>query len=433
MIRIFDIKKKVDLNVVNNSLLEDYKNISSLNTSEIMKKYKTDKDGLFSDEVHSRIKQNGLNVVIRNDKKSWLYFLLLSFKDQFILILLFLAIINFLLGDKLGSLIIVIIAFISAFIRFFQDYKTYIFNRKLRDKIHSNAVVLRNKTEKIVNVERLVTGDVIKLNAGFIIPADIIIIESKDLFLNESVFTGESKPVEKKINSSNKIEDIFDIENICFMGSSVVSGSATAIVINTGPSTYLGNMSKEIDNKKEVTNFDIGMKHISKLLFYYMIVVCLFVLVIDGILKGNFREAILFALSAAVGITPSMLPMIVNVNLTRGSKVLASKKTLVKRIESIQNLGAIDILCTDKTGTLTEGNIILQKYINAYGEEDLSILDNVYLNSYFGTGMKNIIDKAIIVYSKKNNIDSIVKEYEKTDEIPFDYSRRKIYWRFPGL
>lgn len=260
----------------------------------------------------------------------------MSFKDEFIIILLFLSLINFLLGDTLGSLIIVVIGIISALIRFFQDYSVYKFNRKLKSKIYSTVNVLRNNEEKEVKVENVVIGDIIKLNAGTIIPADLRIIDSKDLFLNESVFTGESILVEKNNKVNNNAKEIFDINNICLMGTSVVSGRGEGIVINSGFNTYLGKVGKEVNTKKEVTNFDKGIKNITKLLIRYMVVVCLVVIVIDGIIKQNIGEALLFALSVAVGITPSMLPMILNVNLTKGSKSLANKKTLVKNIASFK-------------------------------------------------------------------------------------------------
>ena len=245
------------------------------------------------------------------------------------------------------------------------------------------------------------------------------------MFVNQSVFTGESVLIEKGVDKSIKNEQIFDINNICLMGTSVVSGRGTGVVVNTGFDTYLGKVGNEITIKKEVTNFDKGVKSISNLLIKYMVVVCLVVIVIDGIIKKNIAEALLFALSVAVGITPSMLPMILNVNLTKGSKSLAKKKTLVKKMEAIQNLGAIDILCTDKTGTLTENKIILQKYIDALGNENEAILEYAYLNSYYSTGIKNLVDRAIISYGVEHEIDKKIDKYEKIDEIPFDYTRKK--------
>ena len=310
-------------------------------------------------------------------------------------------------------------------IKFFQNYSTYKFDQTLKSKMFSTASVVRNQKEQNIRTENVVKGDIIHLNAGSIIPADVRIIENKDLFLNQSVFTGESAPIEKTSNFK-ETNEIFSLSNICLMGTSVISGNATAVVINTGFSTYLGSMGKQIDNKKEITNFEKGMNNITKLLIKYMIVVSIAVFIIYAFIRKDLLEAIMFSLSVAVGITPTMLPMIVNVNLTKGTKTLAKKKTLVKNIQSIQNLGAIDVLCTDKTGTLTEDKIVLQKYINVEGNEDLSILEYAFLNSYYGTGMKNLVDRAVIEYGIKHKINEQVINYEKIDEIPFDYVRKKM-------
>ena len=426
MIQLFEIKKKVkQMKNTDKELLEKYTETSKKNKEEILKEYNTKEEGLTQKEYEKRYEKNGPNIVVKNEKKSWLEFFIKSFNDKFIYILLLLAIIDFALSDKLGAGIIVGIAVVSAFIKFCQNYSTYKFNQKLKAQIYSSTNVVRSGKEKEVRVENIAIGDIIKLNAGSIIPADVILIESKDLFLNQSVFTGESVLVEKT-TTPNEPKGIFDINNICLMGSSVVSGSGTAVVIQTGFDTYLGRMSKEIDNKKEITNFEKGMNNITKLLIKYMVVVSIAVFVIYAFVRHNLMEALLFALSVAVGITPSMLPMIVNVNLTKGSKTLAKKKTLVKNIQSIQNLGAIDILCTDKTGTLTQDKITLQKYINVMGEEDLDILKYAYLNSYYGTGIKNLVDKAVIAYGNQHKIKQVLKEYEKVDEIPFDYTRKRM-------
>lgn len=428
MIQIFDIKKakaNKKINTNDKEILEEYIKISNTGNDKIFKQLDTTEAGITKKDGKNRLIRDGKNVVIKDDNKSPFYFLAMSFKDEFIIILLILAIINFFLGDKIGSIIIVIIAFISALIRFFQEYSVYKFNKKLKASIYSTVNVLRDNTSMEIKVEDVVVGDIVKLNAGTIIPADLKIIDCKDLFVNQSVFTGESVLIEKGVDTSIKNEQIFDINNICLMGTSVVSGRGTGVVVNTGFDTYLGKVGNEITIKKEVTNFDKGVKSISNLLIKYMVVVCLVVIVIDGIIKKNIAEALLFALSVAVGITPSMLPMILNVNLTKGSKSLAKKKTLVKKMEAIQNLGAIDILCTDKTGTLTENKIILQKYIDALGNENEAILEYAYLNSYYSTGIKNLVDRAIISYGVEHEIDKKIDKYEKIDEIPFDYTRKK--------
>ena len=424
MIQLFEIKKKIKKE--DNELLNKYSEISKKTGEEVLKEYNTSENGITENKATELLEKNGPNVVVKNEKKSRLYFLFNSFKDKFIIILIVLAIINYFLSDALSTYIILGIAVISALIRYFQDYSVYKFNQELKAKMYTTTNVVRSGKEKEIRVEKVVPGDIVHLSAGSMIPADIMLIDSKDLFVNQSVFTGESVPVEKVAQNTNDAKEIFSIPNICLMGSSVVSGRATGVVIDTGFTTYLGRMSKEVETKKEPTNFEKGMNNITKMLIRYMLVVSVAVFVIYGFIRKDWLEAILFALSVAVGITPSMLPMIVNVNLTRGTKVLAKKKTLVKNINSIQNLGAIDVLCTDKTGTLTEDKIVLQKYIDVNGNEDTSILEYAYLNSYFGTGMKNLVDRAIITYGNEKNVKEIVNDYTKIDEIPFDYTRKRM-------
>ena len=424
MIQLFEIKKKIKKE--DNELLNKYSEISKKTKEEVLKEYNTSENGITENKATELLEKNGPNVVVKNEKKSRLYFLFNSFKDKFIIILIVLAIINYFLSDALSTYIILGIAVISALIRYFQDYSVYKFNQELKAKMYTTTNVVRGEKEKEIRVEKVVPGDILHLSAGSMIPADLMLIDSKDLFVNQSVFTGESVPVEKVAQNTNDAKEIFSISNVCLMGSSVVSGRATGVVIDTGFTTYLGRMSKEVETKKEPTNFEKGMNNITKMLIRYMLVVSVAVFVIYGFIRKDWLEAILFALSVAVGITPSMLPMIVNVNLTRGTKVLAKKKTLVKNINSIQNLGAIDVLCTDKTGTLTEDKIVLQKYIDVNGNEDTSILEYAYLNSYFGTGMKNLVDRAIITYGNEKNVKEIVNDYTKIDEIPFDYTRKRM-------
>ena len=424
MIQLFEIKKKIKKE--DNELLNKYSEISRKTGEEVLEEYNTSENGITENKATELLEKNGPNVVVKNEKKSRLYFLFNSFKDKFIIILIVLAIINYFLSDALSTYIILGIAVISALIRYFQDYSVYKFNQELKAKMYTTTNVVRGGKEKEIRVEKVVPGDIVHLSAGSMIPADLMLIDSKDLFVNQSVFTGESVPVEKVAQSTNDAKEIFSISNVCLMGSSVVSGGATGVAIDTGFTTYLGRMSKEVETKKEPTNFEKGMNNITKMLIRYMIVVSVAVFVIYGFIRKDWLEAILFALSVAVGITPSMLPMIVNVNLTRGTKVLAKKKTLVKNINSIQNLGAIDVLCTDKTGTLTEDKIVLQKYIDVNGNEDTSILEYAYLNSYFGTGMKNLVDRAIIIYGNEKNVKEIVNDYTKIDEIPFDYTRKRM-------
>lgn len=417
---------KTNNNINNEEILKTYLELA---TSDINKNYidlNTKIEGLSIKEAKKRLNENGKNVTIKEEKRGPIYFFINSLKDEFVLILIFLSIINFLLGDKLGSMIIFAISIISAGVRFVQDYSIYKFNQKLKRSVISKCLVVRNNKELEINVTDVVVGDIVKLTAGSIIPADLKLIETKDLFINQSVYTGESILVEK-LNKYQDTDnpDLFNLSNIALMSTSVVSGLGTGLVIKTGLNTYLGKVGKKVKFCKNDTNFDKGIKSISHLLLKYMIIVCIFVVVVDGIIKQNFNEALLFALSVAVGITPSMLPMIVNVNLAKGSKRLAAKKTLVKNIASIQNLGSIDILCTDKTGTLTENRIVLQEYIDANGKANMNVLKYAYLNSTYSTGIKNLVDKAILNYGKLHGIDKKIEKYEKIDEIPFDYTRKR--------
>lgn len=409
----------------NNDYLEEYLKLAKCSKEELFSLYHTKEEGLSTKNAKELLELKGKNITIKNDKKSIFKILIDSFKDEFILILIFLSLINFLLKDSLGSIIILLIAFISASIRFIEDYSINEFNQKLKKKVTTKVTVIRNNTPTELNITEVVPGDIVKLNAGSIIPADIKIIESKDLFLNQANYTGESILVEKETSLDNNNPDLFNISNIALMSSNVVSGLGTGLVLKTGFDTYLGSVGSKIKFSKDNTNFTQGIKSISKLLIKYMVLVCLFVIIVDGLIKKNFSEALLFALSVAVGITPSMLPMIVNVNLSKGSKRLAKKDVLVKDITSIENLGSIDILCTDKTGTLTENKIVLEKYIDATGKESKNVLEYAYLNSTYSTGIKNLVDKAIITYGTKNKIEALTTRYEKIDEIPFDYTRKK--------
>ena len=401
-----------------------YYELSNMSKDEIMDLFGTSIDGLNKSQVNERLNLYGDNVPTDNKKKGPLYFIIDSFKDKFILILIVLSVINYFTGDTIGSIIILVITVISALISFVQNYSTYRFNVKLKEKIRIFTDVIREGKQKEIRQEKVVLGDIITLSAGSVVPADLYLIESKDLFINQSSFTGESVAVEKIALKKAKITDEeTNIKNICLMGSTVISGNALGVVVKTGLDTFMGKVNKKVSNIKDATSFEQGINHISTMLIRYMVVISLFVFFIYGFIRGNFQEALLFALSVAVGITPSMLPMIVNVNLTRGSKLLSKKKTLVKNIKSIQNLGSMDVLCTDKTGTLTKNNIVLQKYINLIGEDDDYVLKCAYINSELSTGFKNLVDKAINQYGKEHKID--ISNYTKIDEIPFDYTRKR--------
>ena len=400
------------------TLYKEYKEYVGKDKQYLLEKFNSKEIGLSSKEVLKRREENGKNIINEEKKKSIFTFLIDSFKDPFIYIL---AVINFLLGDRLGSLIIILLALTSSIIRLVQDYSAYKFDVKLKSKIYTVTTVIRQNVVKEIPTKDVVVGDIIELNAGSIIPSDAILLESKDLFVNQGVFTGESVPVEKKVSQNG--DSLLTMDRILLMNTSVVTGRGKAMVIKTGKNTYLGNISKSTLKNKTLTNFEIGMNAISKTLIQYMLVITVLVFILNSLIHHNILEAFFFAVSVAVGITPSMLPMIVNVNLSKGAKSLAKKDTLVKRSEAIENLGAIDVLCTDKTGTLTKGEIILTLSLDSDFKDSEDVLKYAYINSIYSTGIKNIVDKAIISYAKKRNIE--IDKYEKVDEIPFDYERRK--------
>ena len=401
----------------------DYIELSKKNKEEIMKLYKTSENGLNKEIADARLLQYGENIATNNKKKTPFHFIMEGFKDKFVLILIVLAVVDFITDDTLGAIIILCIGLISVIIRFFQDYSTYRFNERLKEQIKIFTDVISNGNPKEIRQEKVVYGDIITLSAGSVIPADLYLFESKDLFINQSSFTGESESVEKIAKINKDKTDPIEIDNICLMGCNVISGHGKGVVIKTGLDTFMGKMNIKDDESKNETTFDEGMNNITKLLIRCMIFICILVFIIYGMIRNDVSNALLFALSVAVGITPSMLPMIVNVNLTRGSKSLAKKNTLVKSIKSIQNLGSMDTLCTDKTGTLTKNNIELQKYVNVEGKDDDYVLKCAYINSYLSTGYKNIVDKAIIQYATNHNVD--ITDYKKIDEIPFDYMRKR--------
>ena len=420
--KVRNLKKAVK-SFSDKEILNEYNSLSELTSDELLKKLNTSDTGLTEEEATNRLNKNGHNIIKEEKIKKWYNFLIESCKDPFIYILAVLAIINLCLGDALGALIIAILAFISTTIRLVQDYSAYKFDQKLKSKIYTVANIVRNNQTKEIKTKNVVIGDIVELNAGAMIPADVLLLETNDLFVNQSVFTGESVPVEKKAQYQPS-DSVLNMPNICLMNSSVVSGSAKAVVISTGKNTYIGQMSQTMQQTPPLSNFQIGMKAVSKTLITYMVVITIAVFILNSLLHHNIMDALFFAISVAVGITPGMLPMIVNVNLSKGTKTLAKKRTLVKHIEAIENLGAIDILCTDKTGTLTQNQITLQYYRNIAGNEDETILKYAYLNSYYSTGIKNIIDRAILSYATKHDIQNKVKNYKKIDEIPFDYNRR---------
>lgn len=396
--------------------------------------------GLDSSEVEKRREVYGVNEIVHEKKKSPVLLFIKAFINPFIGILTVLALVSLVIDvimappqekEWSGVIIIAVMVFLSVIIRFWQEQKSGKATDVLMRMVKNTCTVVRNNGVEEIDNRELVPGDIVNLSAGDMIPADLRIIRSKDFFVSQSSLTGESEPVEKRAvltDSGVKSESVVDLDNICFMGSTVISGSASGIVIETGSHTYLGTVARSITGIRVDTAFDKGISKVSFLLIRFMLIMVPFVFLVNGLTKGDWFDAFIFAISVAVGLTPEMLPMIVTVNLSKGALSMAKKKTIVKNLNAIQNFGAMDILCTDKTGTITCDNIVLEKYINADGsiDKDKRILKHAYFNSYFQTGLKNLMDKAILSHVKELHLEHLADNYTKIDEIPFDFNRRRM-------
>lgn len=397
--------------------------------------------GLTVEEVEKRQSLYGKNEIVHERKKKPLIMLAKAFVNPFVGVLTVLVAISFVMdvwmadpADREWTSIIIVTTMIvlSAILRFCQEWKANRSSEALQKMVTNTCYVKRvGFHDGEISNEELVPGDVVMLSAGDMIPADIRIIESKDLFISQSSLTGESDSIEKFPNLSvgcSEKSSIVDLDNICFMGSNVVSGYAKGIVFQTGNNTYLGTIAKSVAGHRAATAFDKGITKVSLLLIRFMLIMVPIVFMVNGITKGDWMEAFIFAISVAVGLTPEMLPMIVTANLSKGAMVMSRKKTIVKDLNAIQNFGAMNILCTDKTGTLTQDHIVLERHVNVDGTEDKAnrILRHAYFNSYFQTGLKNLMDRAILSHVKELGLESLSGSYKKVDEIPFDFTRRRM-------
>ncbi|WP_418877536.1 magnesium-translocating P-type ATPase [Xylanibacter rarus] len=414
---------------------------SELPMSSVFSYFQTAPQGLSNEEVEKRQSLYGRNEVEHEKKMHPLTMLIKAFINPFIGVLTALIIISYIIDvyiaapeekDFTSIIIIASMVILSTILRFWQEYKASVSSEALQKMVTNTCTAKRDDgTEHEIGISSLVPGDIVKLAAGDMIPADIRIIETKDLFVSQGTLTGESEAIEKRAEASggdSRGRSIVELENICFMGSNVVSGSATGIVVSTGNNTYLGTIARSIAGHRASTAFDKGIAKVSMLLIRFMLIMVPFVFLVNGLTKGEWLDAFLFAVSVAVGLTPEMLPMIVTVNLSKGAVAMSRKKTIVKDLNAIQNFGAMNILCTDKTGTLTCDQIVLEKYINADGTSDNSrrILRHAYFNSFFQTGLKNLMDKAILSHVRELEMESVRESYKKVDEIPFDFIRRRM-------
>ncbi|WP_305927668.1 magnesium-translocating P-type ATPase [Bacillus mycoides] len=412
--------------------------------------FKTSSHGLSQEEATKRLEVYGENKVIYQKRIKWYITLFNSFRSPFISLLIILGMLSFLTNDIKGTIIVGIMVAVSVLIRFIQEIRSQKSIEKLKNLVYEKVTVLRggdvlykeNKRAVLeesgkvqVALENLVPGDIIELSAGNIVPADVRIISSENLLVNQSSLTGEALPIVKtnqyfhmyKKRKIRKIQNLIELENLCFMGTHIISGTAKAIVVGTGTDTYFGSIAKNQFklNKKSDSRFDKGVSKVSWLLIKFMIIMTPIVMMIHGVINGNWYEAFLFALAVAIGLTPEMLPMIVTANLAKGSINMSKKKVLVKQLSSIHNLGAMDILCTDKTGTLTEDKMDLVRHTDTNGEKSDKVLKLAYLNSYFHTAYKNEIDLSVMRYVRDCS-EYDISQYSKIDECPFDFNRRRI-------
>lgn len=432
------MKNKKQQNNTFSVINEKLRQYAEITVEQLFSILNTHKNGISGEQVAERQLEYGLNEISHDRPDSFFKRLYKAFISPFTVVLLILAIISFIMdfvlaspGDKsLRTVIIIsIMVTISGLLRFIEEAKSNNAAEQLKRMVRTSVTVERIDHGKIeIPLEQLVPGDILYLAAGDMVPADIRIIASKDLFISQSVLTGESEPVEKyeSIQKDNTNNAPTELANLCFMGSNVVSGSAVAVVLFTGNQTSLGSIAKSISGYRPPTSFDKGIKSVSWLLIRLVACMAPIVLIVNGLSKGNWVEAIMFALSVAVGLTPEMLPMIVTTNLAKGAVSMAKRKTVVKHLSSIQNFGAMDILCTDKTGTLTQDKIILEQHLDILGNEDLRVLRHAYMNSYYQTGLKNLMDVAILEHANEDGFIELESRYTKVDEIPFDFSRRRM-------
>ena len=421
-----DSKENVDV-------LKMYGEDSTTQRDEFLKKHNLNEKGLTSKQAEINIKKFGLNETKKAKPKKWYNYLLQSLLTPFNCILIGISIILIYTDIYLAIepsyaniIVIAILVTASTLLDFFESYRSNKAAEKLREIVETTTTVIRDNKEINIPVKNVTLGDIVLLSAGSIIPADLRIIESKDLYVGQASLTGESDNIKKTVeleNNQEELDSISDFDNICFMGTNVVSGSAKGVVIKIGDSTYFGEIANTVTSGKEKTAFQKGIESISKLLIRIMIFMIPIVFLIN-VEKHDIILAFTFAVAIAICITPLLLPVILSSSLSKGAVRMSKKKTIVKKLDSIQNFGAMNIFCTDKTGTLTEDKIVLEKYLNVNGEEDFNILKYAFLNAYLQTGLKSNIDEAVVAKAKTIGIENSVEEYKKIDEIPFDFSRR---------
>jgi Mg2+-importing ATPase len=406
--------------------------ISRLQPDEACAKLASTLEGLSETEADVRLKKFGPNIVARERKATILEELWGRARNPLNALLLTLATTSYFLGDVRAAVVIAVMVILAITTAFVQEHRSNEAAAQLRAMVHTTASVRRNPSRSEdpfseIPIERLVPGDVVRLSAGDMIPGDLRLLEAKDLFINQSALTGESMPAERHAPACDGgSEDAFALPNLCFMGANVVSGYGTGVIVQTGSKTFFGQLAHEIAGRRVPTAFDQGINKFTWLMIRFILVMVPAVFLINGLTKHDWLEALLFAVAVAVGLTPEMLPMIVTVNLAKGAMAMSRKKVIVKRLNAIQNFGAMDVLCTDKTGTLTQDRIILKRHLDIQGRDSDQVLQYAFLNSHFQSGLRNLLDKAVLAHVELEQTLKIGSGYSKLDEIPFDFSRRRL-------
>lgn len=421
-------KEDVDINKM-------YTSESKISKDEFIQKYRIKENGITNEEAEAKLQKLGPNEIRQAKPKKWYNYFWESLVTPFNCILIGIALIltytDVILQETPSYANIIVIAILviaSTLLDFFEEFRSNKAAEKLKKMVETKTTVIRNGQKLDIPIKNVVIGDTVVLSAGSMIPADLRVIEAKDLYVGQSSLTGESDSVKKTVELEDKedeIDNISDFDNICFMGTNVISGSAKGVVIKTADSTYFGKIAHTITAGKDKTAFQKGIENISRLLIKFMLFMIPLVFAIN-VEKHEFVTAFTFAVAIAICITPLLLPVILSSSLSKGAIRMSKKKTIVKKLDSIQNFGAMNILCTDKTGTLTEDKIVLERYLDINGDEDIRVLKHAFLNSYFQTGLKGSIDEAVIKRASENNLMELTEKYKIIDEIPFDFSRRRL-------
>lgn len=433
------LKKRAVQGVINsgNAAKERLLEAATLNEKALYKRYVNTEHGYDERTVEEMALEYGENIITQKKGDSLFKKLVESFINPFTIVLFILAGISFVtdviiapVGEKNPMTVIIVLSmvFISGLLRFVQEAKSDKAVEHLSEMVETTILVQRKEHGlQEISIDEIVVGDIVHLAAGDMIPADVRIFKAKDLFVGQSSLTGESEPVEKFSEEAQGDNlQVLQLNNLAFMGTNVISGTAVAMVIAVGDDTIFGGIAKQLVDKKVVTSFEAGVNSVSWVLIRFMLIMVPIVLFINGFTSGNWMEAFLFALSVAVGLTPEMLPMIVSANLAKGAVAMSKKKVIVKDLNSIQNFGAMDVLCTDKTGTITQDKVVLEYSLDVKGNEDNRVLRHAFLNSYHQTGLKNLMDLAIIDHANEKEMEGLIENYKKVDEIPFDFNRRRM-------